>query len=801
MPTSTTDTEVKCYHCGETCEPNDTIHYDDRNFCCQGCKSVYQILQEADLYEIYNLDDRASTVKPSDKRKYRILVDPELAKAFIEFEGQGLARVTFFAPGIHCSSCIWLLEHMGRLHPGIMQSTVQFVKKEVTITYSSDLITLKEVAELMDKIGYGPIVEPRKLQKSSSSDLIIRLGVAGFCFGNSMLISLPDYLDLNYQIPEDYRTIFGYINLAFSLPVFFYSAQVYFISAWKGLKHKFVNIDVPISMGIIALFVRSLIDILYFHQMGFVDSLAGLVFFLLIGRWFQHKTYQALSFDRDVGSYFPIAVSKWVDGQEVTTRIEELEEDDELIIHNQELIPADAILVEGQASIDYSFVTGESLPAPIAIGEKLFAGGRQLGGPIIVRLKRRVLNSHLTKLWNQSEQHQDHSRLNNLSDLISRYFTAAVIILALLGGVIWYFKDPSQVINVFTAILIVACPCALALAVPFTYGHTLRIFGQKGLYLKHAHVIEQLSRIKRIVFDKTGTLTRPLPEDISYHGDNLSEEQLTQIYNVAANSIHPLSKIIKKHLSIKLQRKINQIRWDEYDEVAGKGVLARSGDTIVRLGSGSWLGVTNQDNNHLTSVHIEIDRVYKGYYKFGNAYREGVLDAIASLKQDYTLELLSGDHPSESERLQPYFHILKFRQTPEDKYQHVTQIRAGNESIMMIGDGLNDAGALSASDVGVSLADDIYQFTPASDAILAAPNLVSVGRFLRFSRVAVKIVWVSFGISFFYNLAGLSFAFMGKLTPLVSSLLMPISSVSVVGFITLAAHLYAKKLLKDASSH
>jgi Cu+-exporting ATPase len=368
--------EMECYHCGEPCEPGETIHFDDKSFCCHGCKSVYQILQEAELCDIYDLDDRAATVVRSDSRKYRVLDEPELAKNFLEFEGQGIAKVTFFSPGIHCSSCIWLLEHMGRLHEGILQSTVQFVKKEVSVTFKTDKITLKEVAELMDQIGYGPVVEPRRQKKSQSRGLIIRLAVAGFCFGNSMLISLPDYLDLQFQIPEDYRTIFAYINLAFGLPVFFYSAQIYFLSAWKGLKHKFINIDVPISLGIIALFLRSLIDILYYHQMGYMDSLAGLVFFLLIGRWFQHQTYQALSFDRDISSYFPIAVSKWVDGKEVTTKIQELQEGDQLMIHNQELIPADSILVEGPASIDYSFVTGESIPAPVAQGDKLYAGGR-----------------------------------------------------------------------------------------------------------------------------------------------------------------------------------------------------------------------------------------------------------------------------------------------------------------------------------------------------------------------------------------------------------------------------------------
>ncbi|MFT4787059.1 MAG: Cu+-exporting ATPase, partial [Cellvibrionaceae bacterium] len=678
--------EQECFHCGEPCEQDEAIQFDAHNFCCIGCSSVYQILQEADLCGVYDLDEKASKVRTSDRRKYLLLDEPEIAQNFLEFDSQGVARVTFFSPNIHCSSCIWLLEHLGRLHTGILQSKVQFVKKEVTITYEAEQISLREVAHLMDKIGYGPLVEPRKQKKAESRGLVIRLAVAGFCFGNSMLISLPDYLSLSYQIPVAYQTIFAYINLLFGLPVFFYSASVYFVSAWKGLKHRFINIDVPISMGIIALFARSLIDILYFHEMGFIDSLAGLVFFLLIGRWYQHKTYQALSFDRDISSYFPIAVSKWVEGEEVTTKIQDLKQGDEVVIHNQELVPADAELVEGSASIDYSFVTGEALPTAVKLGAKLFAGGRQLGGPIRVRLNRKVINAHLTKLWNL-EKDRDTADLNNLADLISRYFTAAIIILALLGASIWYFIDPSKTVDVFTAILIVACPCALALSVPFTYGHTLRVFGQQGFYLKHSDVIEKLASIDTIVFDKTGTLTRPLPEDVSYHGAPLETNAKDMLLAASSNSIHPLSKIIKKYLRANHSLKSRGYKWQEFDEIAGKGIRARAEGNLIRIGSASWLGADSDDLDHLTSVHIEINGKYFGYFKFGNAYRSGVLSMLEITRNLYRLELLSGDKASEAERLAPYFDQMLFKQTPSDKLRLIEQKREAGESVLMIGDG------------------------------------------------------------------------------------------------------------------
>ena len=782
--------KITCYHCGEDCE-EEIIRFDEKVFCCQGCKSVYQILQEADLCDFYDLEERTGKVVNADSRKYIVLDEKEIARDFIEFEGEGIAKTTFFAPGIHCSSCIWLLEHLNRVNPAIIQSTVNFLKKEVSVTFRSDEVSLKEVALLLDAVGYPPQISRRSSSRKTESSLIIRLAVAGFCFGNSMLISLPDYLDLNYQIPEQFRSWFGFINLLFALPVFFYSAAVYFRSAWKGLKHRFINIDVPISLGIIALFVRSLYEILIMGGTGYVDSLAGLVFFLLIGRWYQHKTYQALSFDRDISSYFPVAVTKIADNEEITTRLQDLKEGDEIIIRNQELIPADGVITSGRGNIDYSFVTGESIPTSHSTGELLYAGGRQLGAPIIIRLERTVNNSHLTKLWNSEmmSANEDHETdMNNISDQISRYFTAAILIIAMISGTAWLWIDPSKSVDVFTAILIVACPCALALSVPFSYGHTLRVFGRNGFYLKNSNIIEKISKITSIIFDKTGTLTKTLPENAGFYGEPLTANEYTLIYTTVSNSVHPLSKIIRR-----LIKNADRSSIDQFEEIPGKGIRAVVDGHKIRIGSGEWIGPN--ENQSGTKVYLEIDHTIKGYYKFSTAYREGIFEMLEVLKNQFSMHLLSGDSDREKQNLSPYFNSLKFRQSPEEKLNYTEKLKR-SETVMMVGDGLNDAGALKNSNVGISISDDIYQFSPACDAILSAREIKRFPKFLRMSRAALKVVLFAFGISFLYNIVGLSFAVLGKLTPLVSSILMPVSSVTVVGFITISINLISRRIFK-----
>ncbi|MFY0689229.1 MAG: heavy metal translocating P-type ATPase metal-binding domain-containing protein [Cyclobacteriaceae bacterium] len=778
-------TEVlSCYHCGEAVKPNAQILYDAYVFCCDGCKSVYQIINESNLCDFYELDEKVKTVNKTKgaELKYKALDLPEIAAEFIEFEHEGLSKANFFLPTIHCSSCIWLLEHISKINSAVVKSTVNFVTKEVTLMYYSDKLSLKALAVLLDTIGYPPAIELNK-QKTQKSDLVIRLAVAGFFFGNSMLISIPEYLDFNYQLPTQFLELFGYLNLLFALPVFFYSSNVYFQSAWKGLKHKFVNIDVPISIGILTLFVRSLVDILLLDGGGYVDSLNGLVFFLLIGRWYQHKSYQALSFERDVSSFFPIAVSKLENGKEVVTKIESLDVGDHIVVHNQELIPADAVIEEGVGNIDYSFVTGESVPVSKQPGEQVFAGGRHLGTPITLTLNKSVDNSHLTKLWNQSDK--GGGTLNNITDRISKYFTIVILGLAFLGGGIWLLIDPALSLNVFTSILIVACPCALALAVPFTYGHTMRLFGRSGMYLKNANVIESIAAAEKIVFDKTGTLSKPLPENVQYIGSRLTDAERMLVFSAVSSSIHPLSKLLASHLETG-----GRVDLSEFEELVGKGIYASTGDRYIRLGAAEWL---NQPKVEQTAVFVEIDGVMMGRFEFHQTYREGAFDELQKLRQNHELYLLSGDNHVEKVRLDPYFNETRFNQTPEDKLNFVEGIGA-DADVMMVGDGLNDAGALQKSKVGISISDDVYMFSPASDAILQSESLSRFSNFLSFSKVAVRTVWIAFAISFSYNLVGLSFAFTGLLTPLVSSLLMPISSVSVVGFITLYINFKAKAL-------
>jgi Cu+-exporting ATPase len=531
---------------------------------------------------------------------------------------------------------------------------------------------------------------------------------------------------------------------------------------------------------------------------GYSDSLSGLIFFLLLGKFYQGKTYQALSFERDYKSYFPVAVTKITEqNKEEILLLSEIQLGDRLMIRNKELIPADCILEDGLAMIDYSFVTGESNPVKKQKGDFIYAGGRQTGGAITIKVDKEVEQSHLTKLWNEDENEKNQkAKLSSLVDKISEYFTITVILIAALGFAYWAYQGVWETaIFVFTAVLIVACPCALALSIPFTFGNTMSIFGNLGLYIKNLDVIERLHQVNTIVFDKTGTITKPDIASLSFNGAELSNDELSAIMSVAKQSTHPLSSILAKYYE-----NYEYYKPEHFVEMEGRGSYGTSHALNIKLGSEEY--VTNKESENkkekTSRVYLSINDVYKGFWEISNTYRDGLDTIINDLKSNFDLYLLSGDNDAEKEKLSKYFSDDKmlFNQKPQDKKDFIAQLQTKGKTVLMTGDGLNDAGALMQADVALTVADDVYHFSPAGDAILEAKQFYKLSKFIRFTAISLKIVKVSFAISFFYNVIGIAFALSGYLSPVIAALLMPISSISVVSFATFVTRFMGRNLKK-----
>lgn len=787
--------QTNCFHCGDNCNAT-VISFHNKLFCCNGCKTVYEIFSEHNLTSYYDLQTSPGAIPKEIEGKYDFLSQENIIEKLTEFNSDNIQIVTLYIPHIHCSSCIWILENLQKLNPNISASLVNFGKKTVRINYHSNKTSLKEIVLLLSAIGYEPYISLNDFKTGKEQinrTLIYKLGIAGFAFGNVMFLSFPEYFEVGEFWLEKYKHLFRWLMFAFSLPVVFYAAQDYFISAYKGLRANILNIDVPIALGIAVLFLRSTLDIVFDLGSGFFDSLTGLVFFLLLGKFFQQKTYSFLSFERDYKSYFPIAVTKISsEGNEVPIPVYHIKKGDRLLIRNEELIPVDGILINGKARIDYSFVTGESKTVSKISGDKIFAGGKQTSGIIEMEVLKSVEQSYLTQLWSNDifSKNKDDS-FTNLTNSISKRFTIIVLSIAIIATTFWLFVDSSKALNVFTAVLIIACPCAIALSAPFTFGNLLRIFGKLKFYVKNASVIEQLAGINTIIFDKTGTITSNQQSSAAYEGETLSTSEEILLKNTLRNSNHPLSRSLYNILDAN-----NIITLNHFQEHVGKGIEASHNNEKIKIGSASFVGATESSLLN-TTVHISTNSNYKGKYTFYNSYRKGLSSLFNQLKKQYDLVILSGDNEGELKnltKLLPAKTKLIFNQTPNDKLEYIKYHQTEGAKIVMVGDGLNDAGALAQSNVGIAISENVNVFSPACDAILDASKFNQLNSYLKVSKKAIQIIKWCFLLSFIYNSIGLYFAVTGQLTPVIAAILMPLSSISIVIFTTLATNFISRKL-------
>ncbi|MFT4832814.1 MAG: Cu+-exporting ATPase [Psychroserpens sp.] len=787
----------KCFHCGDDCVEDCIIH-DDKKFCCQGCRTVYEIFSSNDLTYYYDLQTAAGTSSKISEGKYDFLSSEAITNKLVEFQDDEMQVISLYIPHIHCSSCIWILENLDKLNKSIISSQVDFPKKRIRIGYNWQTITLKELVLLLTRIGYEPNIsldDYDQKKKKKDYTLIYQLGVAGFAFGNVMFLSFPEYFEVGEFWIEQYKPLFRWLMFFFSLPVVFYAAKDYFISAFKGVRSKLLNIDVPIALGVSVLFIRSSLEIIFNWGSGFFDSLTGLVFFLLLGKFFQQQTYSFLSFERDYKSYFPIAITRILNnGTEDTVQLYDIQKGDRLLIRNEELIPVDGLLIRGNARIDYSFVSGESEPVYKEAGDKIYAGGKQLSGAIEMEALKSVPQSYLTQLWGNAIFQKDRpNSFQTLTDSIGKRFTIGVLAIAFISSFFWLFTDSSKLINVFTAVLIIACPCAIALAAPFTLGNMLRIFGQKKFYLKDTQTIERLAQVDMAIFDKTGTITTAKNGTVSYEGMELTMAEESLLKNTLRASNHPLSRALYDLLA-----EHDIVTLDEYQEHIGQGIRGLKKDGQIKIGSATFVGNKNGLANQNTAVHISANDEYKGCFVFHNEYREGISKVFNTMQKNMALAILSGDNSGEKtnlEALVPLGTPLHFNQKPEDKLAFIASHQKNHRTVLMVGDGLNDSGALAQSDVGIAISENINVFSPACDAILDATKFQQLPSYILASKKAMKVIKLSFVLSLLYNVIGLFFAVTGQLEPVIAAILMPLSSISIVAFTTVATYIIGRKLI------
>jgi Cu+-exporting ATPase len=771
---------VLCRHCGDTCA-SDGVRTDAGTFCCNGCASVFALLQTHGLTQFYACDTGAGLsqrqVAQRDAARFAPLDDPAVAQRFIDAHDGTFSHATFSVPSLHCASCLWLLEQLWRFDEGIGRSEADLMRRTVRVSFRPDRTTLRAVAERLAALGYEPVIDGERRagrMPAARRDLYLKLGLAGFAVGNMMLFSIPRYAN-GAPLEPGFQRLFDTLNILFAIPVLLYSASEFFTAAWHSIRMRAITLDVPVAMGLAVLFVRSLWDILTRSGEGFLDSFAGLVFFLLIGRLFQQMAFDRIAFDRTVRSFLPLSV-RVVTGDTMTMRpIEALEPGDVIVVRPQEVVPADALLTEGSGRIDLAFVTGEQDPVSLQAGETVSAGGRVVGEALQLRVLRRVSHSRLAELWNNPVFAQKSSHwLTTVSARFGHWFTVGAVALAAIGFYAWW-PDLRMAAQVATAVLIIACPCALTLAAPITLGTALGKLGEAGVYLKQGAVALDLSRVDTVAFDKTGTLTTAEAAAV-VDLEGLDADDWARVRRLAAESVHPVSRALAGREAVHGTARFVR-------EIVGQGITGEIDGATVAIGSSALVGraagqpVTAVPGRTWVSVDGRL-----GFLTLATPERAGMTAVAHTLASAYETWLLSGDHDGEAPRWRAAFaDRMRFRQTPEDKLDAVRTRQDAGRHVLMVGDGLNDAGALAAADVGIAVSDDTACLVPACDVVIRGDRLTLLPAVLRYARRARHVILLCFLVSVAYNVIGLGLALTGQLTPLATAILMPVSSLTVVG--------------------
>lgn len=784
----------QCFHCGDV-NPKNAEVYDEKRFCCNGCVQVYRLLSDAGLDEVYKNESFLPTANQG-KKDYAYLDLPDIQEKLIRYESDGLKVVSFELPTIHCASCLYILEAMPSWQDGVKRLDVQFSSKRAIIYFDPKVIALSEIAKRLHSIGY-PLninLDTNEKRVDGAKRYIAPLAVAGFCFGNIMMFSLPEYLGLDNQTYLQFGHLFRYLSMILALPVMLYAANVWHRSAYQALKRKVVTIDLPIVVGIWVLFLRSVYEVVVLHQPGFFDSLAGLVFFLLIGKWYQQKTFDRLSFDRNFTAFLPLVVNiEDSNGKLSQKSASDIRKGDVLFLRHGEIIPADARLLSEEASINYSFITGEAEPELVKQDTQLFAGGSVQGKAIRVEALRAVEESYLHALWD-ARRKGVKSKFQNITDSVSAGFSKAILAVAALGFLAWLPFDASTAAMVFTAVLIVACPCALALAAPFSMGSGIRTLAKRGVYIKNPDAMERLGTVDHLIFDKTGTLTHSDREKIAYEGTPLSFSEKEWLAATVKQSAHPVSVALATYLNLESDTDPTSFKEEE-----GKGITATFGEHTVRVGSAAF---TQSDEREGARVYVQIDGQSVGHFLWKNNYRNDIDAMLNTLGKSYPIGLLSGDGDAEREALYDLYkdwNSMAFRQKPDEKMDTVESLQESGQKVLMAGDGLNDTAALKSAWFGLAVSENTQSFGPSSDGIIESQNLHKLPDVLTYAQKLQRVTKESLRLSLIYNVLGLSFALAGVLTPIYCAILMPLSSVTVVGYVVLREQAVRRKIFAQSS--
>ncbi len=783
-----------CYHC-DLPIPNGTeltteIFGEPRKMCCPGCQAVSQAIVDNQLDDYYRF--RTEPAVKADEQHGDILSqltlfdDPSVQEEFVsDLNDEKIVQLSI--DGISCSACGWLIEKKLSQVPGLKRVAVNVSAQRATLTWDDTLVTLSQLLTVIDSIGYhARPFQPDKQEANYSATnkaYLKRLGLSGLMTMQVMMLAIGLYFSLFGYIDPDTRRFFHYISLLLSIPVVTYSAVPFYQGAFRAIKNGTVNMDVPIVIATIGGFIASCYTTITDHGTVYFESICMFIFLLLVSRYVEHKSRaRATELSSNSMKHVPITATRVAhDGSYTPCPAKQLNIGDIILVKPGDTIPADAVVTSGNSEVDESMLTGEFSPVIKEKGSPVYGGTINHAGSIECRVETPLKDALVNQIMRLQELAlANKPAISQFADNFSRYFVVAVLIIAACSTLYWYLTEPTLALPVAIAVLVATCPCALGLATPVALTCGMARLSSHGILVKNADTLETINQVKHVVFDKTGTLTNGDFNLIDWrnHSTLRDEQVLSIVASIESVSEHPIAKA----LSSLSESKTKPL---EPEVTVGQGISGRVDDIKYYVGSRKFIAKHHDlSQSSIPSTHQVIlasAREILGSFELKDKIKPGSTELVKQLSPR-ECSILSGDTRENVEDIasQLGIHEYKAHASPEDKLNTIQAMQHNNSTVMMVGDGINDAPTLSAANVSVAIGGSTDLARSAADIICLDNRLNALPTLFESSLKVSKTIKQNIGWAIGYNLCVLPLAVSGILSPWVAVIGMSLSSIIVV---------------------
>eukprot|EP00752_Nemacystus_decipiens_P013680 g12133.t1 len=778
----------------------------EQQFCCQGCASVYEVIHGCGLDTYYRLRDNSDAagqaVQPTDRDRLAAFDTDKFHELYVRTRDDGACVVDLMLEGVHCAACVWLIEKLARVVPGVIEARLSMRQATVRITWDPAIVELSAVARGLSTLGYPP--HPARgnkdgVQLAEQRTMLIRIGVAGALAGNTMLLAFALYTGLFSAMEEQFAELFRWASAVLGGIALAWPGRVFFQGALAALRTRSPHLDVPIALALGVGGLAGLVNVVLGRGEIYFDSLTVLVFLLLVGRFIQYR--QQRRADESVGLLFsltPTHCRRVLQGSSIEqveqVPVEAVQVGDLLEVRSGELIPADGTVEQGRASVIASLLTGESKPVSVQPGDGVCAGSQLASATIRLRVAAVGEQTRVGKLMGLVQQGvAEKPEIVALTDRIAGWFVVVVSTIALAVFAVWSTIDLSAAVDHTVALLIIACPCALGLATPLTLAVAIGRSARNDILIKSGAVLDRLAKPGRLLMDKTGTMTRGAMRVEDWVGD-ASIQQL--VIEAERHATHPIAQAIvrfggdEQHGRAKATA-VTDVRVDDC------GIMTETAQGPLHIGSIRYMErhacVVESAHREqaaawaeqaLTTVYIAFSGRVVSQLAVGDALHNDTRVSIAQLKQwGWEIEMLTGDEAGVAKQVGQAVGLphdaIHAGVGPEQKLAEIKQ-RDDGRAVVMVGDGVNDAAGLAAADVGIAVSGGAEPSLAAADVYLAQPGLGGLVRLIATARRSRSVVYQNLALSLAYNAVAIVLAAMGLLTPLLAAVLMPLSSATAM---------------------